>query len=138
MLPSQLLTARTPSTRGTLLSLTCTNSTPPTFECRWWLFLKSIPFPSPAIWIKNPTNVWLKMECIFTTMILMRRLAGMARLLTFERESYVTIFFQHLFLYRLSMLSRIWCASIGNFILCWTKLRNCDFMLSQLLPSTTP
>ena len=57
MLLSQLLTAGTPLTRGTLLSPTCTNSTPPTFEYQWWLFVKSISFPSLSIWIKNPTNV---------------------------------------------------------------------------------
>ena len=75
MSPSQLSTVGTPSTRGTLLSLICATSTPPTFAYRWWRVLKSSPSPSLAIWIKSPTIMCLKTKYTFATMTLMRRLS---------------------------------------------------------------
>ena len=67
MLLDQLLTVGTSLTRGTLLAHICTNSTTITSEYRWWLVLRSIPSPFLAIWIRNSTNVGLKMGCIFAT-----------------------------------------------------------------------
>ena len=45
-----------PINRMDVSSPICTNSTPPTFKYRWFLFLKSISFLSSAIWIKRSTS----------------------------------------------------------------------------------
>ena len=91
MKPDQLLVVRTPLTKGTLLQHICANSTPISSKYRWRLVLRSIPFPSPTTWIKNPTSVWLRTGCLSTTMNLTRRLSCITRLLAFERGFYVVI-----------------------------------------------